>query len=145
MTKYCLFRAPGYWLIILCVLVFFFKFRFFSVQILTQYPTFEPYLTEIWPKKEPARLVKCHEKIEILVVSHEPLFFKQRDGPWFPNLRLLHAYPFLLPIQIVDKGAIKFILSGAHIMCPGLTSKGAFLNMETDKGAAVQVGFQTFT
>ena len=25
----------------------------------------------------------------------------------------------------VDKGAIKFILSGANIMCPGLTSKGA--------------------
>jgi len=108
-------------------------------QILSQYPTFEPYLSEIWPKKEPARLVKCHEKIEILVVSNVPLFFKQRDGPWFPNIRLLHAYPFLLPIQIVDKGAIKFILSGAHIMCPGLTSKGAFLNSTTEAGAAVQV------
>ena len=71
--------------------------------------------------------------------SNEPLFFKQRAGPWFPNLRLLHAYPFLLPIQIVDKGAIKFILSGAHIMCPGLTSKGAFLNMDTAQGSAVQV------
>lgn len=27
----------------------------------------------------------------------------------------------------VDKGAIKFVLSGAHIMCPGLTSAGAAL------------------
>ena len=25
----------------------------------------------------------------------------------------------------VDKGAIKFVLSGANIMCPGLTSPGA--------------------
>lgn len=25
----------------------------------------------------------------------------------------------------VDKGAIRFILSGANIMCPGLTSPGA--------------------
>lgn len=25
----------------------------------------------------------------------------------------------------VDKGAIKFILSGANVMCPGLTSPGA--------------------
>merc|ERR1711997_599636 len=108
-------------------------------QIVAQYPTFEPYLLELWPKKEPARLVKCHEKIEILVVAHEPLFFKQRDGPWFPNIKLLHAFPFLLPIQIVDKGAIKFILSGADIMCPGLTSKGAFLNLDTAQGAAVQV------
>ena len=45
----------------------------------------------------------------------------------------------MLPIQIVDKGAIKFILSGAHIMCPGLTSPGAFLDMECEEGAAVQV------
>jgi PUA domain protein len=37
------------------------------------------------------------------------------------------------------QGAIKFILSGADIMCPGLTSKGAFLDMETEKGAGVQV------
>ena len=45
----------------------------------------------------------------------------------------------MLPIQIVDKGAIKFILSGAHIMCPGITSPGAFLNHETPKGTPVQV------
>ncbi len=32
----------------------------------------------------------------------------------------------------VDKGAIKFVLSGANIMCPGLTSPGA--KMETDVG-----------
>ena len=33
--------------------------------------------------------------------------------------------PFILPQQQVDKGAIRFILSGANIMCPGLTSAGA--------------------
>lgn len=97
-------------------------------------------MLEFWPKKDcPARLVKCHEKIELLVVNNEALFFKQRDGPWLPNLHVLHQFPFMLPIQIVDKGAIKFILSGAHIMCPGITSKGAFLNMDTPKGTPVQV------
>lgn len=35
--------------------------------------------------------------------------------------------PFILPHQQVDKGAIKFVLSGANIMCPGLTSPGAKL------------------
>ena len=40
--------------------------------------------------------------------------------------------PFILPHQQVDKGAIKFILSGANIMCPGLTSPGAKLE-EADK------------
>ena len=33
--------------------------------------------------------------------------------------------PFLLPHMQVDKGAIRFVLSGANIMCPGLTSPGA--------------------
>ena len=36
----------------------------------------------------------------------------------------------MLPWLQVDKGAIKFILSGANIMSPGLTSAGA--KMETD-------------
>ena len=27
----------------------------------------------------------------------------------------------------VDKGAIQFVLQGANIMCPGLTSKGALM------------------
>ena len=33
--------------------------------------------------------------------------------------------PDILPRMQVDKGAIKFVISGANIMCPGLTSKGA--------------------
>lgn len=37
----------------------------------------------------------------------------------------------------VDKGAIKFILSGADIMCPGLTSPGASLPTDLPKEAIV--------
>merc|ERR1711915_812631 len=65
--------------------------------------------------------------IEILTVNGELLFFRQREGPFYPTLRLLHKYPFILPHQQVDKGAIKYVLSGANIMCPGLTSPGAKL------------------
>ena len=36
--------------------------------------------------------------------------------------------PTMLPSVQVDKGAIKFVLSGANIMCPGLTSPGARMN-----------------
>lgn len=39
-------------------------------------------------------------------------------------------------MQQVDKGAIRFVLSGANIMCPGLTSKGAKM-MTVDKGTVV--------
>ena len=45
--------------------------------------------------------------------------FRHHNEPWIPTLRLLHQFPFLLPPQMVDKGAIKFVLSGANIMCPG--------------------------
>ena len=35
--------------------------------------------------------------------------------------------PYFLPMEQVDKGAIRFVLSGANIMCPGLTSPGAIM------------------
>jgi PUA domain protein len=33
----------------------------------------------------------------------------------------------MLAHEQVDRGAIKFVLSGANVMCPGLTSTGAKL------------------
>uniref|UniRef100_H2YW27 PUA domain-containing protein n=1 Tax=Ciona savignyi TaxID=51511 RepID=H2YW27_CIOSA len=113
--------------------------RQIRATILQQMPKIEPYLQDIWPKKESARVMKCHEHIEILTVGEECLFFKQRDSPWYPTLKLLHKYPFILPKQKVDRGAIKFVLSGANIMCPGLTSPGADLNMDTIDDSAVAV------
>ena len=62
-----------------------------------------------------------------------PLFFAQRDGPWFPTLRLLHQYPDMMKKLRADVGAIKFVLSGAHIMCPGLTSPGATIHDEVHR------------
>lgn len=41
-------------------------------------------------------------------------------------------------MQQVDKGAIRFVLSGANIMCPGLTSPGARMTT-VDKGQVVAV------
>lgn len=48
-------------------------------------------------------------------------------------------YPFILPPQRVDKGAIRFVLSGANIMCPGLTSPGATLTPGLGKDQIVAV------
>lgn len=44
--------------------------------------------------------------------------------------------PFFVPMQQVDKGAIRFVLSGANIMCPGLTSPGAKMT-DVPKGTVV--------
>lgn len=95
-------------------------------KILEGMPHIENYIDGILPKKEGLKLVKCHEHIEMVTKSDgEVIFFRQRDGPYYPTLKLLHKYPFLLPHMQVDKGAIKFVLSGANIMSPGLTSPGA--------------------
>ncbi|XP_045480007.1 malignant T-cell-amplified sequence 1 homolog [Harmonia axyridis] len=90
------------------------------------YKDLEDYIDVILPKKDTLRIVKCHDHIEIIINSAgELLFFRHREGQWMPTLKLYHKFPFFLPMQQVDKGAIKFVLSGANIMCPGLTSPGA--------------------
>lgn len=35
--------------------------------------------------------------------------------------------PSVLPVVGIDRGAIRFLLQGAHMMCPGMTSKGGYL------------------
>lgn len=49
--------------------------------------------------------------------------------------------PFFLPMEQVDKGAIRFVLSGANIMCPGLTSPGAKMT-PVPKGTVVVSFYQ---
>ncbi|KAG0723133.1 Malignant T-cell-amplified sequence 1 [Chionoecetes opilio] len=123
------------------------------------------YLEKVLPKKDAFRIVKClsrdflatecgitvmaynpnfdftallfHEHIELLVRSDgELLFFRQRESSWMPTLKLLHKCK---PQKVdVDKGAIRFILSGANIMCRGLTSPGAKMSeVEQDTVVAV--------
>ncbi|KAJ4488007.1 hypothetical protein J3R30DRAFT_3432772 [Lentinula aciculospora] len=67
------------------------------------------------------------EHLSIYTVHGEPIFFQHFDGPIYPTLRLLHKYPYILPMVRVDRGAIRFLLAGAHMMCPGFTSKGGYL------------------
>ncbi|XP_014204923.1 malignant T-cell-amplified sequence 1 homolog [Copidosoma floridanum] len=108
-------------------------------KLLESYPLLDKYIDQILPKKDNFKLVKCHDHIEIIVNSAgELLFFRQREGNWMPTLKLLHKFPFFLPLQQVDKGAIKFVLSGANIMCPGLTSKGARMT-PAEKGIVVAI------
>jgi predicted RNA-binding protein (TIGR00451 family) len=47
--------------------------------------------------------------------------------------------PNLLPHMQVDRGAVKFVMSGANIMCPGLTSEGAKMDMSVDKDQPVAI------
>jgi len=108
-------------------------------KILETYPDFEPYLENFLPKKDQFKVVKCHDHIELLVNSSgQLLFFRHHNEQWCPTLKILHQYPFMLPQQKVDKGAIRFVLSGANIMCPGLTHPNAIMT-PAEKNTVVAV------
>lgn len=47
------------------------------------------------------------------------------------------ADPAILPTVQVDRGAIKFLLQGADVMCPGLTSAGGQISATLAKGSVV--------
>jgi PUA domain protein len=44
-----------------------------------------------------------------------------------PRYSKLNTDPDVIPKVQVDRGAIRFLLSGANMMCPGFTSKGGWL------------------
>uniref|UniRef100_A0AC35TKL8 PUA domain-containing protein n=1 Tax=Rhabditophanes sp. KR3021 TaxID=114890 RepID=A0AC35TKL8_9BILA len=111
-----------------------------KAKICESCPGAETVIDEIFPKKENFKIVKCKDHVELVVgFTGEVLFIKHRDYPYFPHLHLLHKYPFLLPHQQVDKGAIKHVLNGSNIMCPGLTSPGAKMTEGVPKDAIVAI------
>ena len=67
------------------------------------------------------------ERTTLYTIDSTPLFFQPFDGPPIPHLRLIHAFPTALPTVQIDRGAIRFVLSGAALMAPGLTSPGGRL------------------
>jgi malignant T-cell-amplified sequence len=92
-------------------------------QIAEQYPLLADIIEEILPKKS-MLVAKAQDNVQLIVVNNEIVFYNQRDGPFFPTLKLVHKYPGMMPRMRTDKGAIRFVLGGANIMCPGFTSKG---------------------
>ncbi|KAG0596038.1 hypothetical protein M758_UG218700 [Ceratodon purpureus] len=104
-----------------------------------QYPDLESLLDEMLPRKSPLIVAKCQNHINLVVVNNVPLFFNVRDGPYMPTLRLLHQYPGIMKKFRVDRGAIKFVLAGANIMCPGLTSAGGDLDEEVPLDSPVAI------
>lgn len=109
-------------------------------KIIEIYPGLEPYMDEIFPRKSQLTLIKCEDRISLYALHHEVLFFQNFENI-YPHLKLLHKYPdSFLKIQ-ADKGTIKPILSGANLMCPGLTSKGACYpdNIEAEKMVSVMI------
>mmetsp|Transcript_13115 Transcript_13115/g.33723 ORF Transcript_13115/g.33723 Transcript_13115/m.33723 type:complete len:186 (+) Transcript_13115:267-824(+) len=115
--------------------------RGIRAKICEAYPILEESgaIDVILPKKEPMIIAKCQHHIQVAVVKGVPLFFSERGDHWFPTLRLLHQWPDMMPKLRADVGAIKFVLSGANIMCPGLTSPGATIHNEVEEDTPVAI------
>ncbi|PGH27382.1 hypothetical protein AJ80_00860 [Polytolypa hystricis UAMH7299] len=101
--------------------------RTLRAKFLETYPGFEPYIDEIIPKKAPMELVKLPDRVSLYLVGSQPIFFQTLDSPLIPHLRIVHAFPSALPTIGIDRGAIRFVLAGAALMAPGLTSAGGQL------------------
>ncbi|KAI0204832.1 PUA domain-containing protein [Astrocystis sublimbata] len=96
-------------------------------SLLTTYPLLNRYIDEILPKKGPLESMKLPDRCTLYVLDGEPLFFQQDTATLLPHLKLVHRFPDAFPSIGIDRGAIRFVLSGATLMAPGLTSAGGRL------------------
>ncbi|EPE06230.1 translation machinery-associated protein 20 [Ophiostoma piceae UAMH 11346] len=100
-------------------------------SLLTTYPLLTPFADEILPKKASLLSIKLPDRAVLYVLDAEPLFFESgkpgSDIPLLPHLRLVHRFPQAFPSIRIDRGAIRYVLGGATLMAPGLTSAGGRL------------------
>ncbi|KAL1895117.1 translation machinery-associated protein 20 [Ceratocystis pirilliformis] len=104
-------------------------------SLLSTYPLLAPHGDAIMPKKGALESIKLPDRVVLYVLDGEPLFFQpDMPGPavLLPHLRLVHRFPHAFPSLRIDRGAIRFVLSGATLMAPGLTSAGGRLSDPID-------------
>lgn len=122
--------------------------RTIRTKVLETYPLLTPYIDHILPKKSQLDSIKFPaERVTLYLLKDEttngetrPLFWQHMDDPFIPSLRVVHMYPQCFKSLGIDRGAIRFVLSGAALMVPGLTSKGGKLPAGTEDDPDVGKG-----
>jgi malignant T-cell-amplified sequence len=114
-------------------------------KVLDTYPLLTPHIDVLLPKKSQLDACKLPDRVTLYSLDDTPLFFQHMDDPILPHLKVVHAYPQCFKSVGIDRGAIRFVMSGATLMVPGLTSKGGRLpdegkgEEEIEKGEVVVV------
>lgn len=108
--------------------------RALRTKLIETYPKLEPYIDEILPKKEQLDVTKIPDRVSLYCLGSTPLFFEHMTDPLIPHLQLVHKYPGCFPRVRIDRGGVRFVLSGATLMVPGLTSPGGRLPGDDDAG-----------
>ncbi|KAI9860362.1 MAG: translation machinery-associated protein 20 [Vezdaea acicularis] len=101
--------------------------RGLRAKIVEQYPLLAPHIEEIIPKKSQLDSLKLPDRVTLYVLDNEPLIYQHMDDAILPHLKLVHQFPECFRTLRIDRGAIRFVLSGATLMVPGLTSAGGRL------------------
>ncbi|KAF2234905.1 translation machinery-associated protein 20 [Viridothelium virens] len=114
--------------------------RGIRAKVLETYPLLEPHIEEILPKKSQIDQTKLPDRVTLYTLPSTPLFWQHMDDPILPHLTLVHKYPHAFHRLRVDRGAIRFVLSGATLMVPGLTSPGGRLPGEAKGGEGDEEG-----
>jgi malignant T-cell-amplified sequence len=107
--------------------------RSLRTSLLQTYPLLEPYIDTILPKKSQLDAIKLPDRVTLYSLDNLPLFYQHMDDPLIPHLKVVHQYPQCFKSIQIDRGAIRFVLSGATLMVPGLTSKGGKLPDKDDQ------------
>ncbi|KAK4040222.1 hypothetical protein C8A01DRAFT_35736 [Parachaetomium inaequale] len=105
-------------------------------SILATYPLLTPHIDEVLPKKHSLEQIKLPDRVALFVIDGHPLVYQlDNSRVLLPHLRLVHRFPQCFPTIRIDRGAIRFVLSGATLMAPGLTSQGGRLPIPVDRDA----------
>ncbi|KAF2401559.1 translation machinery-associated protein 20 [Trichodelitschia bisporula] len=105
------------------------------------FPALEPHMDEIMRKADKGHMesisIRTPKKnVPLYVVKYTPAGSKnpridalcyETEDRLIPHLKLVHRFPDCFPRVRIDHGAIRFVLSGASLMIPGLTSPGGRL------------------
>jgi PUA domain protein len=67
------------------------------------------------------------DRVTLYLIGSTPIFYQHMTDALLPHLKLVHRFPKCFPSIRIDRGAIRFVLSGATLMAPGLTSTGGRL------------------
>ena len=113
--------------------------RSIRARLIEAYPLLEEVIEEVMPKKTPLHAAKAPDNVMIYVVDGQGMCFTNRNNDIFPTLRLLHRCPAVMDRWVVDKGAIRFVMGGANVMCPGLTHPNARMDVDVPLGRPVAI------
>ena len=86
----------------------------------------EAYGVEI-SKKDQAELLEGEFKV--ILVNKVPAFFYYNEKV-IPTLKFLQNHPTILKQIVVDMGAVKFMVSGADVMRPGIVEIAEEINKD---------------